>query len=75
MNKYELVERLDWAQASLHDAITHIQKVLKDGGDMLEIDDADWLCRAIEEADEARHSILGRGPYPRLQKEIDYGED
>jgi hypothetical protein len=73
MTKEELFERLDWAQASLQEAIRHAQKVLNDGREMLVMDDADWLCSAIENADEARHCIISRGPFPRLMKEVDYG--
>ena len=75
MNKYELVERLDWAQASLHDAVTHILKVLNEGGEMLDGNDIDDLQRALEDASEARHVIATHGPFPRLQKEIGYGEE
>ena len=75
MTKEELCERLDWAQAELHAAIGEIQDVLNGGRDMLVMDDADWLCSAIENADEARHCIISRGPFPRLMKEVGCDEN
>lgn len=77
MTKRQVFERLDWAQESLECAMKHINKALEDAraSHLLEMDDADWLYYAIEHADDARHAIRNRGLYPRLLKEVEYGED
>ena len=70
MNKYEMLDKLEWASAQLSDAIGEIQEVLQNGAALLEGDDTDWLCSAIEHASDARHSLEKHGPYPRLDKEV-----
>jgi len=70
MNKYEMLDKLEWASAQLSDAIGEIQDVLREGTEHLEGDDADWLCSAVEHASDARHSLEKHGPYPRLDKEV-----
>ena len=77
MTKHEVVEHLEWALASLGDAIVGIQTALEGARDsgLLELDDADWLYFAIEHADDAKCAIQNRGVFPRLSKEIDCGED
>ncbi len=71
MTKQEAFDKLEWAQAGIQAAIGEMRDVLKDGAEFLEWDDADWLYNAIENADEARHSIVNRGLYPRLMKDTD----
>ena len=71
MTKQEAFDKLEWAQAGIQAAIGEMRDVLNDGAEFLEWDDADWLYKAIENADEARHSIVNRGLYKRLIMECE----
>lgn len=75
MTKHEAFEHLDWAQASLQEAMEDIKEVMSNGKEFLEGEDADWLYFAVEHADDAKHAILNRGLYKRLMMEYEYELD
>jgi len=60
MNRHELVVTLGEAVVDLKNAIETMQIALRDGRDHLEWEDPDWLCSAIENADEAMHAVKSR---------------
>ena len=60
MTKSELIVTLGEAVVDLKNAIETMQIALREGRDHLEWEDPDWLCSAIENADEAMHAVKSR---------------
>lgn len=60
MTKSELMFTLIEAVGDLKSAIAMLQMALRGGRDNLEWDEPDWLCSAIENADEAMHAVKSR---------------
>ena len=60
MTRHEFIVTLGEAVVDLRNAIETLQIALRDGREHLEWEDPDWLCSAIENADEAMHAVKSR---------------
>lgn len=60
MTRQELIVTLGEAVVDLRNAIETMQIALRDGREHLEWEEPDWICSAIENADEAMHAVRTR---------------
>ena len=60
MTKQELIVTLGEAVVDLRNAIETMQIAIRDGREHLEWEEPDWICSAIENADEAMHAVRTR---------------
>jgi hypothetical protein len=60
MTRQELIVTLGEAVVDLRNAIETMQIALRDGREHLEWEEPDWICSAIENADEAMHAVTSR---------------
>jgi hypothetical protein len=60
MTRQELIVTLGEAVVDLRNAIETMQIALREGREHLEWEEPDWICSAIENADEAMHAVKAR---------------
>jgi hypothetical protein len=60
MTRQELIVTLGEAVVDLRNAIETMQIAIRDGREHLEWEEPDWICSAIENADEAMHAVRTR---------------